>query len=145
MQKFTRSSIWMGDCLQVAFRMTPPVPFQLPDYDYGFALTPEGVQVYRWISPDRDKDAGELVSSIKTVIKRENGITIYEIAIPQSELKPLQLKEGKIFGFNFVVLDVDEGKPAGFHWIGLTPGIAGGKDASVFRNFLFLRKADSQP
>lgn len=37
-------------------------------------------------------------------------------------------------------MDADEDIfPSGYYWIGLTQGIAGGKNASVFHNFVFIK------
>ena len=49
-------------------------------------------------------------------------------------LDPLEARPGKVFGFNFAALDNDLKKVD--YWMGLTYGICGGKNASLFKKFI---------
>ena len=44
--------------------------------------------------------------------------------------------KGAVLRFNAVVLDVDQKGKTARYWMGLTPGICGGKDPSAFHSFL---------
>lgn len=135
MQKYTGRNIWKNDCLHIALKINSNIS-RLIDYEYGFALTSKGIQNYCWLSPNGEKG---YLSAINTMVKREKGVTFYEIAIPQKEIEPLKLKAGNIFGFNFAVMDSDKDSDANYYWLSLTPGLAGGKNADLFQKFVFIK------
>jgi len=131
-------NIWAEDALQVAFdsgnNSYGALGYNGDDLEYGFALTPNGPVCYCWQNPDKNKMG--LRKDISTVVKRSGTDTIYEAAIPISELN---LKPDKLFGFNFLVVDTDTGS----YWNGpkflqLAPGIIGGKNPSAFKKFILV-------
>ena len=70
-------------------------------------------------------------------MKPGDGFIDYEVAIPFSLLRPLQPREGSIFGYNFTALDRDLNVIE--CWMGLTYGICGGKNPSVFKKFILTK------
>lgn len=132
----TGFDIWKGDCIQIAFDTlndAKSAGYDKNDYEYGFALTAKGVQVYCWAGNGRG-----LRKDIKLAVRRRDGYTYYESAIPIEALSPLKLKAGSTFGFNVVVLDDDSGK--GIEGcIELTPGIIGGKNPSLFKDVVLVK------
>jgi hypothetical protein len=101
------------------------------DYEMGVALTKGGTSVYEWHGLDKDVwKRGEAV-----VRRNENGRkTVYELKIPWSVLKIKPVK-GKVFGFNFVIFDDDEGAGASY-WYQLSGGITNGKRPCLFKKFV---------
>ena len=129
---------WQGDSVQISFDTLNDDRSELDegDYEYAFALTPKGKEAFRLsvegssIRGEEDKD---LLLAIN--IKSEEGLHIYEAAIPWSQLKPFKPRRGAVCGFNVVVNDNDGDGPKS--WIGWTPGIRESKDTSYFGELLF--------
>jgi hypothetical protein len=141
-QEQTGPSIWANDSFQLAF---DPLRDALPpdfvgrqgynpdDLEWGIALTPKGLQTFQWVGgPDPN---GRLFEFAQLAVERGEEVTFYEWALPWEHLAPLRPEVGRIFGFNFVALDADRPETAPY-WMGLTPGICGGKDPSCFYNFV---------
>ena len=143
-QKQVEGKIWMNDCVQFALDMgsdalSPDIGGSLGydnmnDYDFGIALTPKGPQFYSFVEPGRSS-AG--LKPYPVAVRREGNKTRYECGIPWKEISPLAPPHaGKAFGFNAVIFDIDdETRPTATYWMGITPGIAGGKNPSAFRTF----------
>ena len=144
-QERTGSSIWANDSFQIAFdplndalppEFTGSSGYDPDDLEFGIALTPEGPQTFQWTgSPD---GAGRLVPQLPLAVTREGDYTLYEWAVPWEHLAPLGPEAGRVFGFNFVLLDTDKPGETARYWMGLTPGICGGKDPSQFHNFVLV-------
>jgi hypothetical protein len=107
------------DCLQFAFDTAcdavPGSVYTWNDYEYQTALTSEGKwAIYRSHAPP-DSYGGEL-DSIDVKITRKSDQTIYEIAIPWSEMKPAKPKVGAELGMSLVVNDKDTGDRVRASW-----------------------------
>ena len=71
------------------------------------------------------------------MVRREGDITTYEWTVPW-EVARLTPETGRIFGFNAVFLDEDQKGKTVSYWLGLSPGICGGKDPAAFHDFVLL-------
>lgn len=85
--------------------------FDNNDYGWNFCLLDDGTEwVFRKQVPEwqiaflKRGAAPEILRSFK----RKEGKTIYEIAIPASQLVPLPLKKGSCFGLDFMITDNDD-------------------------------------
>jgi hypothetical protein len=128
------ADIWREDSVQVAFdplhnAAESPHGYGADDYEYGFALTPEGPQVWRWYAAGRRRTGR--VRSVRLAIERMGDETIYEAAIPWRELAPMPRRAGHRFGVAVQVNDEDGMGRAVVEWGG---GISGPKSARLFNN-----------
>lgn len=103
--------LWAGDSVQIGL---DPLLERRPDsygengHEIGFALTEDGPVVWRWVGR-RGQPVGRM-KNVKLAIRRLDGRTIYEAAIPLSELAPLSPDMWPQCGINVVINDSD-GKP----------------------------------
>lgn len=128
-----------GDTLQIAFGVDAEDPHKLKsprdkdyyrglifdtDYEYAISLTPRGTEVFRLHTPETgyytyyptNPDLGlGLVPSAKAFIHRDDvkERTIYEVAIPWTELR--MVKGKNLIRFAFLITDRDKGGMEG--WI----------------------------
>jgi beta-glucosidase len=136
-EAFTGGDIWQGDSLQVAATSGVPGGSATPSsastsghYEYGAALTPQGAQVYRWTAP-----AGQATGSVTDAtvnVSRDDATstTLYELALPWSDLSSVQPTAGTVFSISALLNDTDNGVREGFlQWGG---GIGSSKDVSLF-------------
>ena len=132
--------VFHGDCIQLAFDSKNNAlskGYKSDDYEFNFALSEKG-ELYHsqtWPLPVT------VPKKIRFAAKRseKTKTTDYEIAIPFELLRHLKPVSGNVFGFNFVALDADI-KHRVNYWMGLTYGICGGKDPSVFKKFILSDK-----
>jgi len=131
LQQRSDALIWLQDSVQIAFdplrNAWSGVKYGTDDYEYGFALTPNGPLTWRWCAAKGKKTGA--VKNIQPQIIREGSVTTYEVAIPWSELEPLKPRAGAMFGFSVLVND-DDGSGRG--WMEWAGGIARGKDPRRF-------------
>jgi hypothetical protein len=143
-QERTGSGIWANDSIQIAIdpennalsaAFAGSAGYGPDDSEFGVALTPKGAQTFQWSgSPD---GAGRFPPGAKLAVKRVGDTTIYEWTVPW-ELVKLTPQPGRVFGFNAVFLDSDQKGKTARYWLGLTPGICGGKDPAAFHDFVLL-------
>ena len=133
----TGGNIWQGDSLQVA--ATSGVPGSSATvstastgghYEYGAALTPQGAQAYRWTAP-AGQATGPLTDAAVHVTRDDaTGTTLYELALPWSDLTSVQPGAGAVFSISALVNDTDNGIREGFlQWGG---GIGTSKNVADF-------------
>lgn len=137
-QESSGADSWQGDSVQISFDTLNDDRSELDegDYEYAFALTPKGAEAFRLYVQGgsiRGEEDKQLLLAIN--IKSEEGLHIYEAAIPWERLEPLRPEKGRTCGFNVVVNDNDGKGPKG--WIGWTPGIRESKDTSFFGDLVF--------
>ncbi len=143
-QRQGADKIWMDDCLQFAFdtlndALSPQLGgksgYDDNDYNLAMALTAQGPVCACFVERGSANTQG--ARAFPLAIKRVEGETLYEVAIPWENLKPLQPKAGRAFAFSCILFDVDSAaeRQAGY-WVGLTPGIANGQDPSAYRTFV---------
>ena len=133
--------LWRGDSLQWAFATTDTIPKSvLPKgtndksgvtpFNYGLALTKDGTECFRYLGA-----AGPRHFPCK--VTRTGNETFYEVAIPWTELEYTPAS-GKRIAFSFIVFDRNsEAEVSAPYYIGLTRGIAGGQDASLYKVIVF--------
>jgi hypothetical protein len=123
-------AIWDGDSIQLGFAPEPYVAHS-PFYEWGMALTEEGVQAWSWRALPR-QPTGQIEFPCKIV--RGDGETVYEAAIPWEMLAPIRPDAGDpnrfpVFGFGLCVNEKDNADRGYYGWHG---GIAGEKDRTRF-------------
>jgi hypothetical protein len=110
--------LWNGDAIQAGLVNAGGV-----DWNFGLALTTNGVAFHQFVGPD-----GTLAKVAECSVTRDDpavggtstaGITRYGLRVP---LAALGLKPGDEFGFNIMFLDDDDNKGM-HHWLQLAPGI----------------------
>ena len=131
---FKPLKIYSGDCIQFAFDcLNKSISPGLKDSDKEYTIAynskdKRGILIRDWPGPLMELKA-------TMVVKRKGKHIVYELALPFKELSPLKPEAGNVFGFNFTALDNDAKRVE--YWMGLTYGICGGKDTSIFKKFIF--------
>jgi hypothetical protein len=133
----TDVNIWQGDSLQVAATSGVPGSSAVVSdasteghYEYGAALTPDGAQVYRWTAPTGQ--ATGLITDAPVQVTRDDATntTMYELALPWSDLTSVQPAAGTVFSISDLLNDTDNGVREGFlQWGG---GIGPDKNVDEF-------------
>ncbi len=129
-QLWNGSDLWRGDALQFAFgtkdelpeALRPPADFCISTLNFALALTAKGPEIQRLLG----KTAG--IRHWPHSVIRKNSMTIYEAAIPWSEI-------GKhdFLSLGLVIFNLDN--PAlgsAPYWLDLCGGVAGRQDSSRF-------------
>lgn len=124
--------LWLKDSVQIAFDPKldglTNIGYGADDSEIGFALSPNGPVVWRWQSPDGLP--GGLLKDVKLAIRRDGDRTIYEAAIPWSQLAFPSAAKDAAFGFSVAVNDAGSKRPrASLEWGG---GILRTKDPKQF-------------
>ena len=132
-QQNSGGRIWAGDCIQVAF---DPLNEKSMSGNYillGFTATDQPT-AWCWDHPNRKYRSNDISEYCRVRGTRTQTGQVYEVAIPWKLLEPFSLDRGQM-GFNIVVLDDD-----GFsvkQWMGITDGIAGGKNPALYQGLFF--------
>lgn len=125
-----QDEIWKNDSIQFGVAEGMPGDTMLW-YEYGLSMTPEGPQMFRWISPE-DTTTG-VIEDVELQITRneDEKSTLYEAAIPWELFEPLDLSVNDLFSFSVLVNDNDDMGREGFiQWAG---GIGSTKNPAAFR------------
>ncbi|WP_433891198.1 glycoside hydrolase family 3 C-terminal domain-containing protein [Streptomyces sp. CA-111067] len=130
------ADIWQGDSLQ--FAATSGVPGSSATettasvnghYEYGAALTATEAQLYRWIAPT--EGAGPVTDATVNVTRDDTAhTTLYELAVPWTDLTSVQPTANTVFSFSIDVNDKDTGVRKGYDQWG--EGIGSSKDVAGF-------------
>jgi beta-glucosidase len=131
------AAIWQGDSLQVAATSGVPgssatVSTSSADgrSEYGAALTPDGPQVYRWIAPTGVATGPVADAAVNVTRDDATNTTLYELALPWSDLASAQPTAGTVFSISALDNDTDNGVREGFlQWGG---GIGDDKNVDEF-------------
>ena len=124
-QPYNNADTWRADGLQFSLAAGT---MQADDWhELGLALTPKGSLLWRWTGPEGTKP-GKMEG--RHVVRNEGDTTIYECAIPWSQLAPLSPKDD-LLRFSLLVNDSDGKTRKG--WIEWGSGIGRDKKASLFR------------
>lgn len=132
------SNMWNGDSIQFGIlEKTSGIEAQTFT-EICIALTKSGPQIYRH-SSNGGKSVSE-VSDFEGAILRNNGETVYEIAIPWTELfnDDFKAEDGKTYGFSLLVNDND-GDSVRHGWLNYNDGIGSVKDSLLFGNLTLLK------
>jgi hypothetical protein len=129
-------SIWEGDSIQFAISAGTPGE-KLQWYEYGMALTSQGPELYRWMAP-QGVVTGTITNPNLQVNRDEAGKnTIYQLALPWSELAPVVPSDG-LLSMSIVVNENDgNGRKGYVEWGG---GIGSSKQSSLFKPILLLQQ-----
>lgn len=139
-QSKTGENIWMNDGVQFAFdtlnnamlnRADGRVGYDQDDIEVGMAWGKSESQLWQWTGPKPGR-----MNSSKLVVKRDGNETLYELALPWSEVRGFNAMTGNVFGFSFAALDMDRTDGIAQYWMGPSNGICGGKDPSQFPTFV---------
>jgi hypothetical protein len=133
--------LWNFDSLQVGFDMANDgvanVPYDQNDYELEIAKLRDGSNLIYpgHFPPGLIESVVKDETDLAIVVDKEKHTIRYELRIPGAILPPLELVPGRVFGFNFIHNDNDEGhelKREG--WLELAPGIGYGKDPVLFHD-----------
>jgi hypothetical protein len=136
----TEDTIWLGDGIQLSFDMANNGGTGYDgtdDYEYGFALTAGGEEMYRWAQPTGSPDP-----SVEFAIVRDEGmqLTHYEIAIPVADLDVVSLPS-EDSAINWIINENDDGVQRR-GWLELAPGIGFVKSPEDFVDLSFAAMPD---
>jgi hypothetical protein len=148
-QSFTGGDIWQGDSLQVAATSGVPGGSATTSsastnghYEYGAALTAQGAQLFRWTAPAGQATGSVTDANVNVSRDQATGTTLYELALPWSDLTSVQPSTGNVFSISVLLNDTDNGVREGFiQWGG---GIGSSKDVALF-NMAQLMPAAAGP
>jgi hypothetical protein len=113
-QSYTGIDIWQGDSVQF---VAAPDKVTNRSYQFGLAETPEGTQVYRWISYQNERDE-MLIEDAQAEVSRKGTTTSYRLALPWKALAPIRPEDGS-FAFALLVNDNDgSGRKGWIEWGG---------------------------
>ncbi|UKS27042.1 glycosyl hydrolase [Paenibacillus sp. HWE-109] len=134
------AEIWKNDSLQFAAMAGIPGE-NLASYEFGLSQTPVGPQIYRWLSPNTS--VRELVTNGSLQVSRneDQKLTVYELALPWSELAPIKPETNGAFSFSLLVNDNDgAGRKGYIEW---GSGIGETKDPKKFRTVQWIKPPTS--
>jgi hypothetical protein len=132
--------IWKNDSIQ--FALMAGIPGEnLNWYEFGISDTPLGSQIFRWSSPNAS--AKGLVTNGSLQVKRDEAqkVTVYELALPWSELAPIKPEKNEAISFSLLVNDNDgNGRKGYIEW---GSGIGEVKDSKKFRTAQWINDPTS--
>lgn len=138
LQPYTGNATWQADGLQ--FAVAPGWPGETalrpeiqPRIEFGFALTPEGAQLYRYASGDV---GGFLTDADIAAVRDEaTATTVYEAAVPWTLLAPIGVGPDSAASVSIVANDTDGDGTRG--WVQFGGGITTAKDSELFEPVIF--------
>lgn len=117
--------MWKGDSLQFGFA----VPGRTGFLEFGLARSADGrAMMHTWNRPEGLTGKPPIYDP--TVQRLDGGVTRYRFELDLAQLAGSAAAGDEPFGLSFVLNDDDEDRREGF--LQLTPGIAEGKDPSLF-------------
>ncbi|WP_214627558.1 S-layer homology domain-containing protein [Paenibacillus agaridevorans] len=126
------ASIWNGDSVQLAFdtKNQKTTTYNADMYEYAFALTGTLEETFAF-SAAGGKTPGARPGDWSNITRDEGRkLTLYTIRIPKSELTPMVLETGYVFGFNAAINDGDMLDRESYHEF--TKGLASSKNPSHY-------------
>ncbi|MBR4415350.1 MAG: hypothetical protein IKS67_01185, partial [Victivallales bacterium] len=121
--------VWLGDCVQLAFRSGPMnknANYDGRETEFALADGKDGAFVFRWEA----LGVGDVMQNAKITVKHDGNLTTYRAVIPWKQINIQNPARGQRIPFSFTLMDND-GK--GFHgYCEWTRGICDGKDSSQF-------------
>jgi len=131
--------IWDFDSLQIAIDgqndAATDETFDENDFEFEIALLrDDSLMVYATQYPEGHiASVVEQECEVAVVRQDEKDRMVYEIRIPTTVLPQLELTEGRVMGFNFILNDNDGPYPTDREgWLELTPGIGYGKEPVLY-------------
>ena len=136
--------MWDAEHLYVAFEITDNVHYQpyagdivwlndavefgIDHWGWGFSLTNAGPEVFAYYG--EGVSAETVNKDVTLAVRRTEGRTIYEAALPAALVKPLTLKAGSSFAFHVQVNDRDS-ESGVKHELALKPGGEDDRDIRI--------------
>ena len=140
---FTGFDLWQGDSVQVAVDTLMnglaegrTSGYQDDDYEFGFGLTPKGLETYLYQASDAKTGSIEDEQLVSVIRNDKLKITRYLMKMPGSYMKQVKLANGTKFGFNIAANDADILLREGYSQY--TSGICDRKDPSKFKAFTLV-------
>lgn len=135
-QKMDGKNMWEGDSIQIALdRANDDKDY----YEFGSTLAPKGDSNFVWLPSNQSGDRPSAWA--RNFRSQEDCLTRYIIALPNTEVYPMKLQDGTMFGMNIVLNDSD-----GFvrdRFVEFTEGSAVFKDPSYWETFQLMPKEPS--
>lgn len=136
-QTKTEDAIWAGDSIQ--FAISTGTPGEAAEwYEYGMALTPNGPELYRWMALTGILTGPVTNRQLQITRDEASKDTIYQLALPWSELSPILPSDG-ILSLSALVNENDGNGRKG--WIEWGGGIGSNKKSSLFKPILIEQEA----
>ncbi len=130
-QTSSGDGVWAGDGFQFGFAAGLPGETRAWD-ELGLSLTADGPEVYRWLAAG-GRPVGVVDDVDVAVVRHEDtDETLYELAIPWSELTPFR-PENRLLSFSLILNENDGAGRDG--WIAWGDGIATSKDPARYGPF----------
>lgn len=134
------NKMWDGDCVQIGIveKVAGIENTSSAFTELALGEVDGNAKIYRYSHVGGNPETE--VTDFNGYIKRSDDTTIYEYAIPWSELfeKGHTPTEGSVYGFSVCVNDADNG--ARHQWLNYNDGIGSTKDASKFGKLTLLSK-----
>jgi len=129
------SNMWMGDGIQFSIddREVVPAAQEGEFTELGIAQLPSGdTGAYRWSALYDELRGGVEIENVDVAVKHKDGVTIYEMRMPWSEIfyTDYKVDSSKTFRFSALINDNDGYGRRG--WIEYMSGIGSPKNASMF-------------
>lgn len=140
---FTGYDLWQGDSVQVAIDTLmnglaegKTSGYQDDDYEFGFGLTPKGLETYLYQASDAKTGSIEDEQLVSVIRNDKLKLTRYLMKVPGGYMKKVNLANGTKFGFNIAANDADILLREGYSQY--TSGICDRKDPSRFKAFTLV-------
>ena len=144
LQPYTGNATWQADGLQFAIAPVWPGETALrpeiqPRIEFGFALTPQGPQLYRYAS---GAVGGFLTDAEIAAVRDEaTSTTTYEAAVPWTLLDAIDVGPDSAASLSIVANDTDGDGTRG--WVQWGGGITTAKDSELFEPVIFAADAST--
>ncbi|UKS29774.1 DNRLRE domain-containing protein [Paenibacillus sp. HWE-109] len=129
------ADIWNNDSIQ--FAISDGLPGENPYWhEFGISQTPAGPQIYRWLAPPGTAKGAVTKGNLAVTRDEAQKLTVYELALPLSEVTPILPQKNGVISFSILVNDNDgSGRKGYIEWGG---GIGDSKLAAKFRSMQWL-------
>jgi len=113
-QRKSGPEMWLEDSVQLSFdTLSDAVEgggYDLDDYEYLFALTPEGPVVWRYAAPEEESYVGKVKGNVFLDVEQIEGKIVYKAKISWEELKPFNIKKMKLLPVSVLINYFNEKK-----------------------------------
>lgn len=110
-QPYSGDIVWSADSVELS----------LAGWEWSFALTGKGPEVFLELTPERHVEA--VNTAVKLGIRRDGRHMVYEAVFAAAEVAPVRLQPASSYRLSLLVNDLDPSIPnTTRHWVELTPG-----------------------
>ncbi len=139
--------LWSGDSIQFAFNtrnnatanlLRGIIGLDADDYLFTAGIGNQGPELFCHLAARSNlAEMGDRSLGKTNIIRDEKTKTTeYFISIPWAKLAPLSPEPGRVFRFNFLVMDSDVKGQSSPYWMQITPGIAGALEPARYIDFV---------